>query len=160
VAGNTWREAWVNGVSDWLGWGSAFRIVQNEGTGLLITGAREWQDYRVASRIRPHLAERVGIAARVQGMRRWYGLLLHRDNTVRLVKNDSRILAEAPFAWSFGEEYLFEIEVQGNRIRGFLDGQLVVDITDETDPLTGGGISFVLEDGRIDADEISISPLG
>ncbi len=154
-----WREAWVNGVSDWAGWGRPFRIIQNEGTGLLITGTREWTDYRVSANVRPHLAVRAGIAARVQGMKRWYALLLGREGVVQLVKNDTYVLAERSFPWSFGEEHLLTLEVAGRKITGFIGGAEVVSFLDEEDALLGGGVAFVLEEGRMDSDEMTVAPI-
>ena len=86
AGGERWRQAWVNGVDQWdERWPEAFRIVQNEGTGLLIHGTREWRDYTVSAAITPYLAASVGTAARVQGMRRYYALLLVPGG-VRLIK--------------------------------------------------------------------------
>ena len=72
-----WRRAWVNGVDilDERG-PAAFRLIQNAGRGLIIHGAREWTDYRVTADITPHMLKAGGIAARVQGMRRYYALWL------------------------------------------------------------------------------------
>ncbi|MEZ0325527.1 MAG: ADP-ribosylglycohydrolase family protein [Fimbriimonas sp.] len=153
--GKAWREAWVNGVSEWPNWGSAFRVIQNDGTGLLITGTREWSDYRVSATVRPHLAQRAGIAARVQGMKRWYALLLNRNGAIELVKNDALILDEKPFPWSFGEEHLLEIEVVGPNISCFANGDLLFTHTDN-DPMLGGGVAFVIEDGRMDSEEMVV----
>ena len=45
-----WRQAWVNGVQHWEGWSEEpYRIVQNEGRGMLITGTREWQEYQFSA---------------------------------------------------------------------------------------------------------------
>ncbi|MBI4927780.1 MAG: ADP-ribosylglycohydrolase family protein, partial [Anaerolineae bacterium] len=72
-----WRMAWVNALDQWDIWfPDAFRLSQNEGRGLLITGTREWRDYRVSAVIRPTVVKAGGIAARVQGQRRFYALQL------------------------------------------------------------------------------------
>src|SRR6266498_3015378 len=85
--GTLWRRAWVDGVDQFDGgWPEPFRIVQNQGTGLLIHGARDWRDYHVRAAITPHLALAAGIAARVQGMRRYYALLLCAGGVARLIK--------------------------------------------------------------------------
>ncbi len=45
-------RAWANAIDQYdARWPEAFRLVQNEGTGLLITGTRDWIDYTVSSTI-------------------------------------------------------------------------------------------------------------
>ena len=67
-----WRRAWVDGV-DTLESRPAepYRLIQDEGTGLLIQGTREWRDYEVTAVVTPRLAEAFGLAACVQGRRRY-----------------------------------------------------------------------------------------
>ncbi|MBM3708782.1 MAG: ADP-ribosylglycohydrolase family protein, partial [Actinobacteria bacterium] len=47
--GNVWQQAWVNAVHGgtyfWGGEMPFCRVIQNEGTGMLIQGTREWQNY-------------------------------------------------------------------------------------------------------------------
>ena len=94
-----WRRAWVNGVDELWTFVESFRLMQNEGRGLIIQGTRDWQNYSVTADVTPHMAKAAGIAARVQGMRRYYGLLLGQDQKVRLVKmvNDETVPANAEF---------------------------------------------------------------
>ena len=90
-----WRNAWVNGLTSIVSWwGPQIRLTQNRDTGLMLYGTREWHDYRLAADVTPHLARRVGIAVRAQGMRRYYALLLNRDDqSLQLV---SRLLIAVP----------------------------------------------------------------
>ena len=72
-----WRQSWVNNVSFFSkNFASAFRISQDSGVGLIIHGTREWTDYRVSSALATHLGVSAGLAARVQGLRRYYAILL------------------------------------------------------------------------------------
>jgi len=67
----------VNGVSRFdAWWPEPYRLIQNEGMGLLIQGTREWRDYQVRAAVTPHMATSAGIGARVQGLQRYYALLL------------------------------------------------------------------------------------
>ena len=85
--GTLWRRAWVNGVDQFEGiWPEPYRIVQNQGTGLISQGTAEWRDYRVSASVTINLAKSAGIAARVQGMRRYYALILCDDQMGRLVR--------------------------------------------------------------------------
>ena len=160
IPGTVWRKQWVNGVSDFVPWGDPFRIVQNEGTGLLITGCREWTDYRVESAITPHLAARAGIACRVQGMMRYYALSLIRGGGIQIIKalDGEVVLANAPFEWSLGDTLSLSLSVQGNTITGFVGDQLVLSCTDENQPLLRGGIALFLTEGRMATQEIRVGP--
>ena len=162
LASNMWRMAWVNGVDqyDWW-WPEAYRLVQNEGRGLLIQGTRDWQDYQVEAEITPHLAKTAGIAARVQGMRRYYALLLCDDAKVRLIKalDGDQVLAEADFAWSMGTAYTFTLRVEGHRLTAAIDGNILYTGEDEERPLTGGGVAFVCEVGRIMSEAMRVQPI-
>jgi hypothetical protein len=164
--GKMWRRAWVNGLDhedrremvDY--WPDTYRVIQDEGRGLLIQGAREWTDYEVSAPITPHLFKAGGLAARVQGMRRYYALLLSDQSSVQLVKalDGERVLAEAPFIWQFGQTYTLSLRVQGSRIVAAVDGKVVLDYTDEDRPLTGGAIALVCEEGRFGCDSVRIQP--
>ncbi|MFL5801788.1 MAG: ADP-ribosylglycohydrolase family protein [Roseiflexaceae bacterium] len=160
--GTLWRRAWVNGVDRFDHfWPEPYRIIQNEGTGLLIQGARDWTDYRVSATITPHMAAAAGIAVRVQGLRRYYALLLYDDGTARLVKalDGETTLAQQQFAWEFGRPYALGIQVEGNRLQAYIDGQLVFDATDEQRPLDGGGVALVCAEGRLATDAVEVRPI-
>jgi len=157
-----WRLAWVDGVDqyDWW-WPEAYRIVQNEGRGLLIQGSREWTDYRVSATVTPHLAAAAGIAARVQGMKRYYALLLCANQTVRLVKalDGDTVLAEAAFDWQFGGSYELSLAVGGGKICASIDGKEVL-VAEESDRLLeGGGVALVIEEGRLACEAVMVQPL-
>lgn len=156
-----WRRVWLNGVDSYEPWWpETFRLVQNEGRGLLSTGTADWADYRVQSAVNIHLAAAAGIAARVQGLRRYYGLLLCADGYARLVRvmDGETVLAEAEFPLELGTTYSLCLSVEGDRIRGEVDGKSLFDVEDGA--LSHGGIAFVVEEGRIASESISVSPEG
>ena len=164
--GTMWRRAWVDGVdqySPW--WPEPYRLVQNHGTGLLMQGTREWTDYRVSADVTPHMARSAGIAARVQGMRRYYALLLCNDGadghpTARLVKalDGNTVLAEVDFAWEFGETHELCLEVVGTRLRAWIDTEQLFELDDTDWPLTGGGVALVCEEGRTATQVVRVQP--
>jgi len=163
IAGTMWREAWVSGVDHYEPRASEpFHLTQNEGRGLLMTGTREWTDYTVQATVRPHLAKQAGIAARVQGMRRFYALLLGVGGKVRLVKalDGDTTLAEAPFAWEFGYEYALQLTVLEDRLVGSVNGREILSVEDRDRPLLDGGIGLVIEEGLLTADEVRVGPAG
>ena len=156
--GDMWHRAWVNGVDSFIPWwGEGFRIIQNEGTGLLLYGCRDWTDYKVTADIRPHLVDRVGLAARVQGMRRYYGLVATRSGQLQLVLEleGTHVLATTDFQLEFGTKYQFELSVEGNSIRGSVDGKVRIEATDTR--LAEGGIALLIEGGRTATEEVAIS---
>ncbi len=157
-----WRMAWVNGVDqyDWW-WPEAYRIVQNEGRGLLMQGSREWTDYQVSAAVTPHLATAAGIAARVQGMKRYYALLLCADQKLRLVKalDGDSTLAEIDFPWQMGGTYELSLAVEGNTIRAGVDGKERLVAEDKEWLLTGGGVALVIEEGRMACEAVTVEPL-
>lgn len=158
--GTMWQRAWVNGVDHFLSGVEPYRLIQDAGTGLMIQGTREWTDYKVSSAITPHMVTSAGIAARVQGMRRYYALLLCSDGKARSVKalDGNTVLAENAFDWSFGETHELSLEVVGNHLRAWIDGKLVFDLHDTDRPLTEGAVALVCEEGRMATDAVTVQP--
>jgi hypothetical protein len=93
-------------------------------------------------------------------MKRYYALVLKRGGGVQLVKalDGNHVLAESDFPWELGETHSLALEVVGNRLIGFVDGVMKFNCEDTTQPLTGGGIGFVLTEGRMAADIIRVRP--
>jgi len=154
-----WRRAWVDGTDHYdRWWPEAYRVVVNYGTGLLITGTREWTDYRLATTLTPHLCQRFGIAVRVQGMRRYYALLLCSDQKARLIRalDGEAVLAEVDHGCEWGKPYAFTLQVTGSRLQAWIDGVSVADVND--DALDGGGIGLVCTEGRMGTDAVTVGP--
>jgi ADP-ribosylglycohydrolase len=155
-----WLRSWVNSV-DHVGtrWASAFHLSQNRGTGLFIQGSRDWQNYAVQSAIMSDPAKSFGLAARVQGLTRYYALLLGPNQVVRLIRNYDgiQVLAETPYSWNWSERYRFNLEVSGAEIVGSLNGTELIRYHDSGSVLLDGGIALVCEEGLIMTDEVAIT---
>jgi ADP-ribosylglycohydrolase len=161
--GVLWRRAWVEGVDRFVpDTPEAFRLVQNDGRGLLMQGTSDWTDYRVHAPVTPNLARSAGIAARVGGLRRYYSLELSALKSVRLVKmlDEETCLAEKSFDWEFGQTVHLALDVDGDRLRGWVNGEPFFDVRDERSPLRGGGIAFVIEEGCLSSDWIALASKG
>jgi len=166
--GTMWRRAWVNGVDEYSPrYPETYRLVQNTGTGLLMQGTREWTDYRVTADVTPHMVKAAGIAARVQGLRRYYALLLCHDGAdghpkARLVRalDGNAVLAETDFSWAFDETHELSIEVAGTHLRAWIGGEPLFDVDDADCPLTAGGIALVCAEGRTATDAVTVRPAG
>ena len=160
--GTRWRQAWVDGVDQFPVRGpGVYRAIQNRGTGLLIQGTRQWTDYTVRATLTPRLCQAVGLAARVQGLRRYYALLLHRDGVARLVRvcDGAYVLAETPFPLRFDTPYDVQLTVQGATIRATVNGVTHLAAEDADRSLAGGGVALVVTEGCLDADAVSVAAL-
>jgi len=156
-----WARSFTSLVDHYYGGNTvSFSLMQNRGRGLLHTGSGEWEDYCVSAGINPMLAKEFGIAARVQGLTRYYALLLRAGGKAVLVrmKHQETVLAETDFAWEFRKVVVFRMEVKGIRIRGWIDGREIFDVNDPVDGLTRGGIGFVITEGGIKAQCLSLTP--
>jgi ADP-ribosylglycohydrolase len=160
--GTMWHRAWVNAVdqfetSDMV----PYCIVQNHGTGLLTQGTREWADYRVTAPITIDLATAGGIAIRVQGLRRYYALLLCHDGVVRLVKalDDQKVLAETSFGWEFGSTHALSLQCLGQRLQAWVDDTPLFDLQDNDRPLTGGAVALICQEGCLSSGAVHVQPV-
>jgi ADP-ribosylglycohydrolase len=157
--GKMWRRSWINAV-DHVGtrWTSAYHLSQNRGSGLFIQGSRDWQNYRVESVILSDPAKSFGLAARVQGLTRYYALLLSPNQVLRLVRNyyGTETLAEVRYNWTWSERYHFKLEVTGTKIIGSLNGTELIRYEDDKSALLDGGFALVCEEGLIMTDEVKV----
>jgi hypothetical protein len=159
--GSLWRRAWVQGVDRFDDfWREPYRLIQNRGRGLLIQGTREWTDYEVGAAVVPEMVAAAGIAARVQGMRRYYALLLCDDDTVRLVKSldGDTVLATAPLRRDFGVPHRLSLRVTGTRLHATVDDATVLEADDRDRPLDGGAVALVCERGCLSCDAVTVGP--
>jgi hypothetical protein len=169
-AGHRWLEAWVQGCDVLVpdGDGHHYRVIQNEGTGLAIQGAREWRGYVATATVTPHLASACGLAAYVQGMKRYLALELVPGGA-RLVRelDGTHVLAETSLDWHLDGSYRLELAVGGGWVVGRIDGRelfaLPADEALQGEPagnaLDGGAIALLVADGRAAFDDVAVRPL-
>ena len=157
--GLMWKRAWVDAVDQLVGWSEMFRLVQNEGLGMISQGTREWTNYVVSADVTPHLVSRAGVAARVQGLTRFYALMVTLDQKVQLVKSvhAESVLAEAEFNWSLGDTLNMSLHVNGDTLIGEINGAVVLTATDTA--LDNGAIGLVVADGRTATNTVTVAPL-
>ncbi len=161
-----WKKAWIYALDSserfdsWDYWTQAYRLIQNEGRGLLIQGTRDWIDYQFAARAMPRVCEAGGIAVRVQGLQRYYALLLDRDRTriVRVLDGET-VLAETDSGWSVERDYDLKLKVEGDKLTAFVNGEQVLETQDPEDALTGGGIALIAQTGFIYFDNVAVRPV-
>jgi ADP-ribosylglycohydrolase len=157
-----WRRAWVNAVDNFsTTFPQTFRISEDRGEGMIIHGGRQWSDYRVETSLAAHLAEHMGVGVRVQGLRRFYAVLLERPNKLLLVRVRDRattLLAESSFAWSFEMPYKFVVEVSGRRISAAVEGVRLEARDDTEEALVDGGVALIIQGGAASTNEVVVAP--
>ncbi|MEM7220597.1 MAG: ADP-ribosylglycohydrolase family protein [Pseudomonadota bacterium] len=154
-----WQRAWVSSLDTLWHIAEPFRLMQNEGTGLLSYGCRSWRAYRVSADVTPHLADRAGLVARYQGLRRYYALLLNAQaQKLQLVREyeGTTVLAECEASVEFGRTYRFELQVDGDKLRGSVNDQV---LHARDGALADGGVALLIDTGRSATQALSIAPL-
>ncbi|MFN8379004.1 MAG: hypothetical protein U0452_10070 [Anaerolineae bacterium] len=168
VSGPTmWRLAWIDGLDsrerlanlDY--WPEAYRLIQNKGRGLLMQGTREWTDYQITARLTPHMCEAGGVAVRVQGMTRYYALLLDQEKAriIRAFEGRDTVLAEVTRGWTWGETYTLNLKVEGNRLTASINDEIVMTTEDPDHLYASGCIGLVSEVGRVGCEHVEVRPV-
>lgn len=157
--GTMWRRAWVNGLDHYFtDFAEMFRLAQDSGIGLLMQGTHKWKDVAVQASITPFMAKRFGLATRVQGLQRYYALLIGAKGRVELVRfhNGETILATRTIQWNTSQPLLLRLEIIENELQGWLNNECVITAVDTEYKLAGGGIALVVEEGCICVHEIQV----
>ncbi|WOO78148.1 uncharacterized protein LOC62_01G001698 [Vanrija pseudolonga] len=162
-AATMWDLAWIASVDVFRGYaGKTVFIAQNHGQGLLSYGTREWTDYRVTvPDLTLKLGSPAGVAVRVQGLRRFYALVLEEaegKKVASLVKqyDEKRtVLASTPFEWAVDTPYEVVLEAKGSSIKGSIGG---VSLSVSDDSFDGGALGFVVTSGAVAAGSVRVQP--
>ena len=157
-----WRRAWVNAVDNFsTTFQQAFRISQDRGEGMIIHGGRQWRDYWVETTLTAHLAEHLGVGVRVQGLRRFYAVLLERPDRLLLVRvrdGERTVLAEASFDWSFEKAYAFVVEADGRSLSATVGGVRLAARDETQEALIDGGVALLIQGGAASTDAVVVAP--
>ncbi|KAL6867048.1 ADP-ribosylglycohydrolase [Trichoderma novae-zelandiae] len=153
-----WHRAWVNGVDSFSTW--AFIIAQGQGEGIISCGTREWDNYSVTV---PNLMVKfgapAGLAIRVQGLNRYYAVVLTEDKRIAVVKalDEHRLeLASTAFPWELDLKYRVTLTACGDLVRARVDD---VEVQAVDGQYGGGGIGLVATDGCVSADCFMVAPV-
>jgi hypothetical protein len=161
--GTMWRRAWVQAVDRFEpGWPEPYRLIQNSGRGLLIQGAREWTDYRVAATVRPEMVRAAGFAAPCRACVATTPCFVGADDTARLIKelDGSTVLAEAEVPQVFGRPYELALDVEGENLRASIGGEVLFEVVDRHRALASGAVAFVCEEGCMTSESLEVTALG
>ena len=159
---NMWKDAWIDGldVGDNPRDGDTYRLIQNVGRGLLIQGTRQWKNYKVSVRMTPHMCEAGGIGIRVQGMTRYYALLLKENEThlIRSHEGKDTILASSDRSWKLGEEYEISLEANENKFVAWINKEKIIETQDLENFYTSGAMALISQKGRVACNFVEIEP--
>jgi rhamnogalacturonan endolyase len=108
---------------------------------IFLTGDPEWSDYTVEARVKPLLLNgAAGIVFRYHTNRHYYRFALEDGSRARLslhlpIEDTFRVpkwreLASAGFHYDATRYYALRVENDGPRMRGYIDGKLVLEATD------------------------------
>lgn len=160
--GNYWQRAWVDSLDQAMLDRVPFHLVQNRGRGMLTQGTSEWCDYVIRARITPTLLSSGGIAGRVQGLSRFYALLISTDNRIMMVKSletGNQVIAEFDFHWEPWQEVELEMQFSGDQIQAYCNREKIITLQDTDHPLQCGAAGFIVEDGHIMTPGLRVLPL-
>ncbi|MDW6025805.1 ADP-ribosylglycohydrolase family protein [Mesorhizobium sp. BAC0120] len=156
-----WRMAWVNGASVFSKrFPPSFRISQDRGEGMISHGTRQWTDYEVTSDIVIHLGNYGGVALRVQGLRRYYGVRVTRDGKLQIVRirdEAEKLLAETALPLNFERKLSFKVRAEGCSISAVVDGISLAAEDRSDEAFTDGAIGLIVHEGALSTDAISIT---
>jgi hypothetical protein len=126
-------------------------ICKNKEWGVITTGTNDWTDYSISCRFNIHCADRAGLLARYQGLRRYVGLIRAGDRLqlVRRWDDDERVVAEVPCDWAFDQPHDLALSVTGDQVTASVDGRQVLSGRDDLlgNRLSRGGAGYCVERG-------------
>jgi rhamnogalacturonan endolyase len=135
---------------------------------LFVTGDKEWRDYRVEVLVKPlSLQKEAGLAFRYRTSRHYYRLALEGGTRLRLAvrlpfDQEFRVsawreLAVAPFTYDTKRWYRLAASAEGDRLRGFVEGQALIDVRDRELAAGIAGITANMP-ARFKAFEVTATP--
>ena len=153
-----WKASWVDALDKWDSGERTFRVCKDSGRGMLITGTDLWKNYKVTSDIAIQRVKTGGLAARVQGLNRYYGLVISASNKLQLIKviNEPKVLKEIDFDLEYYKDYKLSLKVEDNKLSGYLDNKVVLEFADSSDVLENGAMGLIVEDGTMVTDEVIV----
>jgi ADP-ribosylglycohydrolase len=124
------------------------------------TGNYYSKDIRIKAVINPQNGFSHNIAFRVQGTERGYHAGFYGENEVSLIINDFgfKPLITVPYMWQQNKKYIFEVLVEGNNIKLYINNEKVISYVDDTYKYGMFGFSM-LDTGRTYFSNIEVEEL-
>ncbi len=140
--------------------GDSLHMITNEDA-IAITGNYYMKDLICQATLIPQYQKNDYLAIRVEGIKRHYLAGFSGDKVV-IIKNDFglKCLAEMPYPCQIGKAYDVKVSVIGQKISLMIDNEHLLEVVDEDDPITHGGVGYsVLDNGRLKIKELQFKEL-
>ncbi|MFS0724916.1 S-layer homology domain-containing protein [Paenibacillus sp. 1P07SE] len=145
-------------------------VYRATGRGLTHAGPADWRDYRVEADLMMAASASggsAGLVFRYSDPANFYHVRLDDNRssepgvrTIQLYKwvdGAASKVAEAPFAYEYGQWYTMAVEVEGDRIQAFVDGERYLDVTDAS--LVSGAVGLRTYDRHTSVDAVRVTRL-
>lgn len=133
-----------------------FALSHPTDNGVVSTGTRDWENYEVSSTLIMQLCRSVGLIARLQGHRRYYGGIIRGDTALIIKRYDHQetVLASKQISFEREQPLHFSLSVVGNEIILRLNKQAA--LTAQDPAFVSGGAGFLIEQGCVPARGFSV----
>ena len=129
----------------------------------LLVGDPGWTEYAVEARVTPVAVVpgsgpmlSLGLVGRYQSPESSYRLVLHVGNTVQLFHGRQEV-HHLPLVVDMGQTYRLRLELKGDSLKGYLDGELLLETAE---PGNGAGrVGLYAAAGRARFTDLSVYPL-
>ncbi|MDX2110435.1 MAG: ADP-ribosylglycohydrolase family protein [Verrucomicrobiota bacterium] len=153
-----WHRMFQNNLSNCnFSWMCVFNICHDHLNGMIHTGSLDWTDYTVSSTLKPCLGD-FGLLGRVRGLKQFYAVEFTVGQKVSLVRwyHERTVLKEIPFVSKLRDSYRVSLGMKGSSITVEVDGQVLIQTTDEHPFLHSGGVGLLISKGRLEAGAIKV----
>jgi ADP-ribosylglycohydrolase len=163
--GDMWRRAWIDAADHFSvlrrGVQMVYRVIQDEGTGLVFQGESAWGDYTVRVDALPHMADAVGLVANARGLVRYVALILGSDGAARLIEKRDRaetVLAEERIAWEPDRTYRLSLTSRRTgEVAASIDGGPALRARVEPDR-AAGAVGLLVREGHGQFGAVTVAP--
>ena len=161
VTSGSWQAAQADGRS----------VYKNTGNGIAYSGSTDWHDYRLETVIKmggdAAGGGASGVIFRFQNAQNFYHFRFDDNKTsstsvktaqmYKWVNGTATKIGELPFEFNYADWYTLAVEVQGNVIKGYINGELAIGLTD--DSIASGAVGFRANGRNIFVDRIVVGPI-
>lgn len=146
-----WLAGWASSAVQFAAdFNHTFCVSNVEKNGVVTIGSKEWDDYKVTSKIYYNLHKEGGLVLRSVGHRRFYGAVLSDYNKAQIFmeKDGVRtVLAEKDYKYIEDEGYKLMFEAKGNKLVLYINNEKQLEAFDDT--YTCGGAGFIVSNGTM-----------
>lgn len=129
-----------------------YYISHKAGRGLATTGTGDFTDYVVCSAVKGSIHQKMGLAARSKGHRRYYAAVLSENREIQIIKcrdDQETVLARADFSYRQFVTLKLAFEVIKEKLTVYVDGQPVLSYQDYQEPYLCGSAGYLVDSGTM-----------